>query len=400
MYGPTCLAIDKLGNIFIADAINNVIRKINTFGVITTFAGNGFGAGTGMGGHSGNGGPATAAELSSPTGIAFDIIGNLYIADQLNSRIQKVDTNGVITTIAGTGVYGYSGDGSLAISATFRKPTGVAFDSHGNLFITDNYSNCIRKVNTSGIITTVAGNGTQGFSGDGGSAISAELATPYSVSFDKFGNMFVADMGNSLIRKVNTSGIINTVAGGNTVLNDGGPATSARLSFPTSLAFDTMGNMYIADNNDNRIRKVDTFGIISTVVGNGTSVYSGDGGLATAAGLVSPYGIVIDKISNLYIAGDDNRIRKITNINTIGIETKINKSEQTYCYPNPSTGMVNIERESEESTEIAVSDLNGKMLYKQTLNGSGASSIDLSSLQNGAYMLQAGADKFKLMIVK
>ena len=402
MYGPTCLAIDKLGNIFIADSYNNVVRKINTTGIITTFAGNGYGAGTGMGSYTGDGGQATDAELFNPAGVAFDTLGNLYIADEVNSCIRKVIVStGIISTIAGRGNCGTNncGDGGPATLANLRDPSGIAFDSHGNLFIADTYNNCIRKVNTLGIISTVAGNATGGFSGDGGQATAAGLNSPYSITIDTAGNLFIADMGNNRIRKVNTTGIINTVAGGNIAIGDGGSATAARLGFPTSLAFDTMGNMYIADNNDSRIRKVDPFGIISTVVGNGTSVYSGDGGLATSAGLVSPYGIAIDKLNNFYIAdGANNRIRVVSNISTVSIKQYQTNRINVMVFPNPTTGTlyINLSAQNAGNMLVRITDVNGRVLinntYTANAGGTNSYTLDLSSLENGVYAIAISDD--------
>ena len=267
---PTGVAMDASGNLFIADHLNNRIRKVSNNGVITTVAGNGFCDGSGNGGYSGDGGSATSAELSNPYGVAVDASGNLFIADLTNNRIRKVSTSGVITTVAGNGFGagngkgGYGGDGGSAISAELYDPEGVAVDASGNLFIADYLNNRIRKVNTSGIITTVAGNGTKGYSGDGGSADSAELRGPTGVAVDSIGNLFIADYLNNRIRKVSNNGVITTVAGngfgaGNgqgRYSGDGGSADSAELNNPYGVAVDASGNLFIADYNNSRIREV------------------------------------------------------------------------------------------------------------------------------------------------
>ena len=311
---PFGVAVDASGNLFIADEYNKVIRKVSTNGIITTVAGNG------TYGYSGDGGSATSAKLNYPTGVAVDASGNLFIADEENHRIRKVSTSGVITTVAGNGTKGYNGDGGIADSAELYYPTGVAVDASGNLFIADQYNNRIRKVSKSGIITTVAGNGygagtnNGGYSGDGGSAISAELNGPNDVAVDAIGNLFIADQGNNVIRKVSTTGIITTVAG-NGILGysgDGGSADSAELNYPTGVAVDASGNLFIADYNNHRIRKVSTNGITTTVAGNGTPGYSGDGGSADSAELYYPSGVAVDASGNLFIADlNNNRIREV-----------------------------------------------------------------------------------------
>jgi len=206
-------------------------------------------AGTGTFGFSGDGGPATGADLAGPQGIAVDFSGNVFIADRGNHRIRKVDTSGNISTVAGDGTPGFSGDGGLATIAELKNPDDVAVDPSGNLFIADTDNFLIRKVDTSGIITTVAGNGGVGFSGDGGPATSARLNVVRGVAVDSSGNLFIADTGNQRIRKVDTSGIITTVAGvgGQGFSGDGGPATSAQLFDVRGIALDASGNLFMAD---------------------------------------------------------------------------------------------------------------------------------------------------------
>ncbi len=303
--GPTGVAVDNLGNLYIADQWNQRIRKVDKNGIITTLAGNG------SEGYSGDGGFATQAQLHSPTGVAVDTAGNVYIADWGNQRIRKVDTNGIITTVAGNGTPGYNGDGGAATQARLYQPAGVALDASGNLYIAE-YWNCrIRKVDLYGIITTVAGNGISGDSGDGGSATEGRLRAPRSVTLDMSGNLYIADLGNHMIRKVDTNGIITTVAG-NKEYGDGGPATEANLFMPTATTVDSCGNLYIADNYRHQVRKVDVDGIITTVAGNGNRGYGGDGGLATEAQLYYPEGMAVDNLGNLYIADSANHcVRKV-----------------------------------------------------------------------------------------
>jgi sugar lactone lactonase YvrE len=303
---PAGVAVDAAGNLFIADTDNNRIRKVTPAGIISTVAG------TEAYGFAGDGGPATSAQLASPGGLAVDTTGSLFIADTLNYRIRKVTPAGIISTVAGRGEPGFSGDGGPATSAQFWFPSAVALDAAGNLFIADDR---IRKVTPAGIISTVAGNGISGFSGDGGPATSAQLDEPVGVAVDAVGNLFVADSSGNRVRKVSPTGIISTVAGNGTsgFSGDGGPATSAQLQEPQAVAVDAAGNIFIADTNNHRIRKVTPAGIISTVAGNGTSGFGGDAGPATLAQLNEPRGVVVDEVGNLFIADLENhRIRKVT----------------------------------------------------------------------------------------
>ena len=304
---PTGVAVDSLGNLYIADTWDNRIRKIDPTGTITTVAG-------ARGGFGGDGGPAVQAQLTRPTGVAVDGAGNLYITDTWNNRIRKVDSTGTITTVAGTGPRGFGGDGGLAVQAQLDRPTGVAVDSSGNLYVADSGNYRIRKIDSTGMITTVAGTGEYGFGGDGGPAVQAQFARPAGVTVDSSGNLYIADRNNHRIRKVDSTGMITTVAGtGQSGFGgDGGPAVQAQFARPTGVAVDSSGNLYIADRNNHRIRKVDSTGMITTVAGTGQSGFSGDGGPAVQAQLRFPAGVEVDSSGNLYIADRNNhRIRKV-----------------------------------------------------------------------------------------
>lgn len=298
--------LDAAGNIYIADAANRRLRKINNAGIVTTVAGNGsIGSG-------GDGSAATLAQLNDPNGIAIDASGNIYISDQGSGKIRKVNSTGIISTFAGTGAYTFNGDGNAAVNTALYAPAGIALDASGNMYVADMGNNRIRKINTSGIVSTVAGSGTGGYSGDGGAATSAQLFQPTDVAIDTAGNIYIADAYNSCIRKVSTSGVITTVAGTGSYgfSGDGGNATAAQLAMPNKVAVDTSGNIYIGDAYNHRIRKVNSQGIITTIAGTGTSGYSGDGGLATAAKTSDVWGLTLDPAGNIYL-GDGYRVREI-----------------------------------------------------------------------------------------
>jgi sugar lactone lactonase YvrE len=302
---PNTVAADGAGNVFVADTDIHRIRKITPSGIITTVAGNGsFGL-------SGDGGPATSAQLYYPAGVAVDGADNLFIADTRNERVRKVTPGGIITTVAGGGT---GGDGGPASQAKILEPAGVAVDGAGNLFIAETGANRIRQVNTAGIISTVAGNGTTGFSGDGGPAPSAQLAFPAGIAVDGAGNLFIADSANNRIRLVTPNGIINTVAGNETggFSGDGGIATAAQIAYPQAVAVDGAGNLFIADTNNQRIRKVTPDGVITTVAGTGIYGFAGDGGPASSAQITSTYGITVGGSNTLFISDTfNNRIRRI-----------------------------------------------------------------------------------------
>lgn len=314
LYAPTGIAVDASGNLYIADANNHRIRKVSSAGVITTIAG------TGTAGFSGDNGPAIAAKLNHPEGISVDASGRIYIADTYNNRIRMIDAGGNITTIAGTGVAGYNGNGTPATQANINGPTCVLIDAAGNLFFADSYNNAVRKIDPSGIIGQVAGTGTGGFSGDGGAATSAQLLQPYALALDASGNIYITDTGNNRIRKVNTSGVISTVAGTglSSPPNNNGPALQAGLANPAGIARDALGNLYISELMSHSIRKINSAGTITAVAGTGTAAFAGDGGPADSARLSSPHALVADAQGNLWIADTgNNRIRKIGASDTI-----------------------------------------------------------------------------------
>ncbi len=285
--------------------------------IISTIAGNG------ISGYMGDGGPATAARIR-PVYMAIDNSGNIYLADPFNAVVRKVSTSGIITTFAGTGVAGYSGDGGPASAAQMSHPTGITVDAAGNMYIVDEYQHMVRKINASGIISTFAGNGVGAFGGNGGPATAAQLRYPVDVTTDASGNVYISDAGNYVVRKVNAVGIISTYAGNypfRGFSGDGGPATNAQFMNPVSLRMDASGNLYIQDNGNIRIRKVNTSGIVTTVVGTGVSGYSGDGGPATAAQIMQPGGITTDASGSIYFT--DQSAHRVRMINSAGVITTI-----------------------------------------------------------------------------
>jgi hypothetical protein len=306
---PSGAAVDAAGDLFIADTKNNVVREVNaTTHAISIVAGNG------TAGYTGDNGAATSAELRGPVAVAVDAAGDLFISDSANNVVREVNhATGVITTVAGNPTAGYSGDGGAATSAHLSDPTGVAVDGQGDLFIADNGNNVVREVNgTTHVITTVAGNHTQGYSGDGGAAASAALHGPAGVAVDAAGDLFIADSGNNVVREVSAATqTITTVAGDGTkgYTGDGGAAASATLSGPQGVAVDANGNLFIADTGNNVVREVSVVTHqIATVAGDGTAGYSGDNGLATSATLSGSLGVAIDGQGDLYIADTNNSV--------------------------------------------------------------------------------------------
>jgi len=306
---PSSVVSDGMAGFYVASGTQNTVYRVTAGGQISRAAG------SGINGFSGEGGPATSARLNLPFGVALDAAGNLYIADYLNNRIRKVTPAGIISTVAGNGSWGFSGDRGPATSAQLSGPRGVAVDAAGNFYISDYANHRIRKVTTDGVISTVAGNGTSGFSGDGGPATSAQLSYSNGVALDAAGNLYISDSNNNRIRMVTPAGIISTVAGNGNYgfSSDGGPAISTQLNLPRGVAVDATGNLYIADCGNNRIRRVTPAGIISTVAGNGTWGFSGDGGAATSAQLNLPFGVGFGAAGSLYIADSgNNRVRKVS----------------------------------------------------------------------------------------
>jgi sugar lactone lactonase YvrE len=356
---PASVVLDDSQNVYIADYNNQCIRKINIYGYMTTICGSG-----GHSGMTGDGGPASKAKLYYPSSLALDRKGNLYIADSWNNRIRKIDKQGIITTVAGSGNLGSNEDTAsvLALKANMYHPAGVAVDNNGNLYIADYGNSTIRKVDTSGMMTTFAGkSGKTSFFGENIPATSAILNRPSYVAVAPNGDVYIADSYNNRIRKVNALGIISTAVGAGlpTYGGDSGPAKIAQLNFPMGITFDRAGNLFVADCNNNRIRKIDTAGTISSIVGDGRPGYIGvigDGGNSTDAQTASPLAVAADSSGNLYLTDKANYLRYVY----VGA---INEEPMT-VFPCPGRDQTSIILASsyEEIATIQVFDVEGKRL--------------------------------------
>ncbi len=314
---PVAIWVDANHNLYIVDKDNDRIRAVSASGIITTVAGSSTAEV-----YAGDGGKATQASLNLPNGIAFDNSGNMYIADTGNQVIRKVNTSGIISTVAGNNFSAFSGDGGPAISASLSLPTSVAFDSAGNLYIADSNNNCIRIVTTDQNIHTFAGQCSYAlFQGDGGPALQAKLNKPYSVAVDAYNNVYITDTENQRVRVVTPDGIINTIAGNGTPGYLDGPALQAEFWQPSGMALDASGNIYIADKSNSRIRKILPSGMVTTIAGDSSVGYVGSGGTATSVSLYFPQGVAVDPSSNtVYLADSQNEVvRTLTVSNASGL---------------------------------------------------------------------------------
>ena len=266
------MAVDRVGDVYVAEWFGHRVRKIGASETITTIAG------TGDWGSFGDGGPAVEAQLDHPFAIATGIDGDIYVAERDGRRVRKIDRFGVITTVAGTGEWGTGGDGGPATEAPLPDPRGLAVDRQGNVYVAAGEK--IRRIDRSGTITTFAGTGERGFRGDGGLALNADLGEPHGIAFDAAENLYLADWQNNRIRRIDRSGVITTFAGTGEFgsSGDGGPATAARLHHPLGVSVDSAGNVYLAEDGGGRIRRIDTAGVITTVAGTGTEGFSGEAG--------------------------------------------------------------------------------------------------------------------------
>ena len=309
-HGPRGAAVGPDGTVFIADTFNHRVRRVDPGGAVTTLVG------TGQAAYSGDGGPAVSATLHWPHGLAVDPTGaGLYIADSANHRVRRVDlASGIITTVAGSDAAGAAGDGGPATAARLQDPKAVYASPSGGLYIADSGNDRIRRVDPTGTITTFGGTGVPGFSGDGAPATAAQFDGPRSVAGDGAGNLYVADDNNHRIRRIDGAGVVTTLAGTGVAgfSGDGGPAVSAELDHPRGVAVDGRGNVFIADSMSARVRMIDPGGVIATVAGCGRQGFGGDGGPATVARLFEPRGVAVDDAGRLFVADTYNdRIRRV-----------------------------------------------------------------------------------------
>ncbi len=379
LHTPHFAQPDGSGNVYIADESNYRIRKVNTAGIITTIACTG-------GSYCCDGMPATAAGKGAPSSLAIDLNGNIYITATGTSGVpivRKIDTVGIISTIAGGGT---GGDGSPATAASLSGASDVAVDRIGNIYICEPLG-YIRKVNSAGIISTIAGNGTLGFSGDGGSATDAQFHQPEGIAVDDSGKVYIADLGNFRIRRVDATGNITTIAGTGTVgyIGDGGAATAAELYGPYGVAVDKLGNVYIADAASHHVRKI-TDGIITTFAGDSISGHTGDGGPATSAEFKNPYSVSVDNIGNIYITDiGNNDIRKVPHVHNVATQQLTAKSDWN-IYPNPAKDLITIYTSVALGAMYEITDMPGRSLLKGNMSG-GTQTIDVKSLSPGTYII-------------
>lgn len=377
------MATDKEGNLYVADFYNHAIRKITKDGIITTIAGNH------TMGYSGDGGAATAAQLHGPWGIAVDTNGNVYFSDKENNAIRAVSKDGIITTVAGNGTKGYSGDGGPASAARLYHPLGLCLGRDGALYVADNSNTVVRKIAPNGIITTFAGNNRAGYSGDGGAATAASLYNVRALAADTAGNIYISDTWNSVIRKVNEQGIISTYAGNHTrsYKGDGGPATAAGLNYPVGIALDAEGNLYITDNFNHAIRQVTADGKITTIAGNGTKGYSGDGGPAVAARFNHPSGITISN-GQLYVSDFVNNSIRSFSLGSARLSTPPNFGLRVYPIPTSSVLHIDIPEHHTAGT-ISVSDLHGRQITNAQIDETNNNyTLNLEYLASGMYLVK------------
>lgn len=385
LHSPQDVDLDGNGNLYVLDYLNVRIRKITTSGTILTVAGNG------VIGNSGDGSISTSAAMR-PTGMALDRSNLLFIADGHHAVLRKVNALGIISTVAGTGVWGNTGYGGPASMAPLGFMHGIAFDTANNLYITDARYHNVRKITAAGILERFAGNDTAGYMGDDGPATSARIDSPYAIAADQTGNVFISDLKYNVVRKVDhMSGIITTYAGNGSAgySGDGGLAGAAQLNRPAGLAVDTAGNLFIADADNNVIRKVDaTTGIITTVVGNGTPGFGGDLGYVNGCNLRTPFGVAVAKNGDLYIADANNqRIRQT--YTPVGV-ADINTSRKISLFPNPANEACVISGVNNGDV-ITLFDITGRAIGTFTA-GNSELEINISTLAPGCYLLRVADD--------
>lgn len=377
------IVVDKNGGVIFADG--NRIRKVNKFGIINTIAGNV------TPGFSGDGGPASSAYFTFPNGISLDTAGNLYIIDDINERIRKIDASGIITTIAGTGIQGFSGDGSTATIANINVSSGITVDKSGNIFFCDNSSR-IRKVDISGIISTIAGNGVPGFSGDGGAALLAQLNNPTDICIDGNNNLYIADFGNKRVRKINSSGVITTIAGTGIggISGTGGPATSANID-ARYIASDQSGNIILSELGG-YIRKINLAGTLSLISSVGTTTCSNANGISPFSTCLSGDKLSFDNLGNIYFGVNSpsniGQIVRVICFNNCFLNINVLSAvqyRQALIYPNPNNGSFSIEMsDSISENHFELFNIFGQKVLEQKISND-RNKIITTNLASGLY---------------
>jgi Secretion system C-terminal sorting domain len=389
---PNTIAIDG-EFIYFIDTHNCMVRKIDAMGITSVVAGDG------TFGYGGDNGPATNAQLDAPVSIALDSHSNLYVSTAADHRIRKITNDGIIITIAGTGSFGYNGDNRPATSAELFYPYLGGVDDLGNIYFGDYDNHRVRKISNTGIITTIAGNGTNTSSGNNGPATAAGVGTPGFVFLSTIGDIYVPDNSFNCIYKITTSGIITTIAGtgASGYSGDGGPATNATFLTLNSVTMDFFGNIYLGDCGANVVRKIDPTGIISTVAGTGVAGFSGDDGPATAAELDCANFVTINSSGNVFVADYNNdRIRKIT-FNPEAVPGISSSNTTLTLYPNPAGNELTITSPMLTEGTVVITNLLGQAVLTQRCHAI-TTTIDVADLPQGVYLVSitglAGTAKF------
>lgn len=383
LVAPAGMAYDGSGNLYVCDYLGNMIRKITPDGIISTVAG------TGGSGYSGDSGQATAATLYTPISITVGPDGALYVAEPFNYCIRRIGTDGIITRIVGKGFFcGTSADGLPATATCIDAPYVVHFNASGEMIFAEIRAHKIRKMDGSGIISTIVGTGVYGDDGDGGPATAARINAPTDCHIDVAGNMYIPENSSENIRMVDASGIIYTIAGKDTAgfSGDGGPATNAHFDNPFRVITDAVGNIYVSDASNHRIRKI-TSGIVTTIAGGLGVGYSGNGGPATAAMLNHPGDIIFTPSGDILISDFDNRVvRKIST--TPPASVAMYGKPSVSLFPNPARDVVTITTPLNTAYTVSIIDMLGRHVLTQTTPAS-KQTISLAGLPPGKYTLTA-----------
>jgi trimeric autotransporter adhesin len=382
-FTPAGLTTDSAGNIYFGDIVHSVVRKIDVAGIITTIAGDG------IEGFPTDGVQATNSHLAWPIDVAVDGGGNVYISESINNRIRKVSPDGIITTVAGGGVTRDLAHNAIATQVSLWSPDGIVVDSVGSIYFAERFNHCISKVTKDGIISTIAGTGTGGYNGDNVIATDAHLNYPQGIAIDRSGNIYFSDAGNNRIRKINTASIITTIAGIGTwgYNGDNIAATDAQLKAASDIAIDKGGNIYIADPGNQSIRIIDNGGIITTNAGTGVAGFFGDGGQPVDAQLNNPARITVNRFGNLYIADISNgRIRRVRY--SLSVKDVAETIPVIDVYPNPNKGhfILNVGTRDMQQARVTIANILGEQVYERVCATGKDKEINLSTAP-GLYLL-------------